>query len=66
PGAVGASESAFMLVFRTFFPVVVLTSAMFMTRLLSFYVVLFVSGVFLFVLHIIVHARKQRRVQPVR
>lgn len=52
PGAVGASEGAFMIVFKSLFPVELLTSAMLVTRGISFYIMLFISGIFIIGIHI--------------
>lgn len=52
PGAVGASEGAFMLVFKNLFPIKLLTSAMLVTRGISFYTLLFISSIFIIGIHI--------------
>lgn len=53
PGAVGASESAFMIIFKNLFPIKLLTSAMLVTRGISFYILLFISSIFILGVHII-------------
>ena len=60
PGAVGASEGAFMLVFKSLFPVELLTSAMLVTRGISFYIMLFISGIFIIGIHIMQKDGKKR------
>ncbi len=52
PGAVGASEGAFMIVFKSLFPIGLLTSAMLVTRGISFYTLLFFSSIFIIGFHI--------------
>ena len=47
PGAVGASEGGFLLLFSLFFPKALLSSAMLLSRGVSFYLFVFVSVVFL-------------------
>lgn len=44
PGALGVSESGFMVLFQTLFPAAVLPSAMMLSRGLSFYLFVAVSG----------------------
>lgn len=44
PGAVGVSEGSFMILFKTLFPVSILTSAMILNRGISFYIFLIISG----------------------
>lgn len=44
PGTVGASEGAFMLVFKSLFPASVLSSAMLVSRGVSFYLFVVISG----------------------
>ena len=53
PGAVGASESAFMRTFKNLFPIKLLTSAMLVTRGISFYIMLFISSIFIIGIHVI-------------
>lgn len=60
PGAVGASEGAFMTVFKTLFPDKLLTSAMLVTRGISFYIMLFISGIFIIGIHIMQKDGKRR------
>lgn len=47
PGAVGASESGFMLIYKTLFPVQLLSSAMLVSRGISFYLLVLLSGIVL-------------------
>lgn len=44
PGAVGVTEGGFMLLFRTLFPSAILGSAMVVSRLISFYLAVVLSG----------------------
>lgn len=60
PGAVGASESGFMLIFRTLFPIQVLNSAMLLSRGISFYLFLMISGVFIVIVKITNNNMKMR------
>lgn len=53
PGAVGVSESGFLLLFRTFFPAAVLNSAMLLNRGISFYLYILISGIVVIFAHII-------------
>lgn len=53
PGSVGASESGFVLIFSTLFPAQVINSAMLLSRGISFYLFLCISGIFLAVVHIL-------------
>lgn len=46
PGALGVSESTFMVLFRTLFPSSVLGSAMILSRGISFYLFVLISGLF--------------------
>lgn len=45
PGAVGSSEGGFLTLFRTLFPVNTLSSAMLLSRGISFYLFVIISGV---------------------
>lgn len=47
PGSIGVSESGFLMVFRLLFPIPVLGEAMLISRGISFYLFLLLSGVFL-------------------
>lgn len=47
PGAVGLTEGGFLLLYRALFPAALLPSAMVLSRGVSFYLVLLVSGLFL-------------------
>lgn len=46
PGALGVSESAFMILFRTLFPTGILSSAMVLSRGISFYLFVLITGIF--------------------
>lgn len=58
PGSVGASEGGFMMLFRTFFPTGVLTSAMLVSRGISYYIFLIISGLVVLGAHFIVKKEK--------
>ena len=58
PGSVGVSEGGFMMLFRTFFPTGVLTSAMLVSRGISYYVFLIISGLVVLGTHFIVKKEK--------
>jgi len=45
PGTVGASEGAFMIMFKTLFPIKFLSSAMLITRGINFYLFIIITGV---------------------
>lgn len=47
PGAVGLTEGGFLLLYQTIFPGALLPSAMLLSRTVSFYFFLLLSGVFL-------------------
>lgn len=45
PGAVGVSEGGFLGIFKFLFPVNLLTSAMLLSRGISFYLCVLISGI---------------------
>lgn len=45
PGAVGASESGFLLLFKTLFPVHILSGSMLLSRGISFYLFVLITGI---------------------
>ena len=45
PGSVGSSESSFLTLFKTLFPVSTLSSAMLLSRGISFYLFVIISGI---------------------
>ena len=47
PGAVGISESGFMVIYRTLFTTKTLSSAMLVSRGISFYLLVLISGIFI-------------------
>lgn len=53
PGAVGVSESGFMVIYKTLFPTKILSSAMLVSRGISFYLLVLLSGIFIAVTHLI-------------
>lgn len=57
PGAVGASESGFMMLFKLFFSSGLLLPAMLLSRGISFYLMLLISGIVSIVAHIISRKR---------
>lgn len=68
PGAVGASESGFMIIYKTLFTVQLLSSAMLVSRGISFYLLVLVSGMILAVTYVLdikrnnyIKVRRKRR-----
>ena len=61
PGGAGATESAFLSLFRVMFPAGMIVSAMLLSRLVSFYLVLLISGFVSFALRL----RRNRGSRPV-
>ncbi|GAA0180386.1 lysylphosphatidylglycerol synthase transmembrane domain-containing protein [Clostridium sediminicola] len=59
PGAVGASEGSFLILFKTLFPTNVLTSAMLLNRGISFYIFLIISGIVSLYAHFISLKQKE-------
>lgn len=53
PGGVGASESGFLMLFKILFPISILNEAMLISRGISFYLFLLLSGIFLLIVWII-------------
>lgn len=49
PGAVGASESGFLMLFKMLFPIPILGEAMLISRGISFYLFLLLTGIFILV-----------------
>ena len=49
PGSVGVSESGFLTLFKLLFPVTVLNEAMLLSRGVSFYLFVFLCGMFILV-----------------
>lgn len=52
PGAVGVGEKGFLVFFKTIFPVQILSSAMLLSRGISFYLMLIISGIGIMFLHL--------------
>jgi len=52
PGAVGATESSFMVLFKIFFSKELILSAMLLSRGISFYAFLLISGIVTIIIHI--------------
>lgn len=52
PGAVGSSESSFLTLFKTLFPSTSLSSAMLLSRGISFYLFVIISGLIVFLIKI--------------
>ncbi len=59
PGAVGASESGFMTLFKLFFPTGMLLPAMLLSRGISFYLMLLISGA----VSVITHCQKSKKIR---
>lgn len=49
PGSVGASEGAFMLIYKSMFPASFLTSGMLISRGISFYLFVIITGIFILI-----------------
>ena len=60
PGAVGASESGFFTIFKLLFSISVINEAMLLSRGISFYLFVFLSGLFLLVKWIIETNEKKK------
>lgn len=53
PGAVGVSESGFMIIYKTLFPIKLLSSAMIISRGISFYLLIMISGFIISIIYLI-------------
>lgn len=60
PGSAGASESGFVTIFRVLFQSSLIVPAMLLSRLMSFYVILLLSGVISLAMHLILSNRRKR------
>lgn len=60
PGSAGASESGFVTIFRVLFQSSLIVPAMLLSRLMSFYVILLLSGVISLTMHLILTNRRKR------
>ncbi len=58
PGAAGATESAFLSIFRVVFQSALIVPAMLLSRLVSFYVILLVSGIISLVMQLVLSHRR--------
>jgi uncharacterized membrane protein YbhN (UPF0104 family) len=58
PGAAGASESAFLSIFRVVFQSALIVPAMLLSRLVSFYVILLISGIVSLVMQLVLSHRR--------
>jgi len=58
PGSAGASESAFLSIFKVVFQSGLVVSAMLLSRLVSFYIILLVSGLVSLVMQIVLSHRR--------
>jgi uncharacterized protein (TIRG00374 family) len=61
PGAVGASEATFMIIFRLLYPPAILASAMVMTRSINLYFMLLINGIAVLFFTSIIIRKYQRR-----
>lgn len=59
PGAMGVSESGFMIMFKMFFPLNLLNSAMLISRGISFYLFVIISGL-LITLYMLIYKRNSK------
>lgn len=53
PGAVGISESGFMVIYKTLFPIQILSSAMLVSRGISFYLLVLLSGIIIAITYLV-------------
>jgi uncharacterized membrane protein YbhN (UPF0104 family) len=60
PGSAGASETGFVTIFRVLFQSSLIVPAMLLSRLMSFYVILLISGVISLTMHLILTQRRKR------
>lgn len=51
PGAVGVSESGFIVIYKTLFPIGILSSAMVVSRVISFYLLVLVSAIIIAIIY---------------
>ncbi len=58
PGAAGASESAFLSIYRVVFQSALIVPAMLLSRLVSFYIILLVSGIVSLVMQLVLSHRR--------
>lgn len=68
PGSVGVSESGFMIMYKTLFPTQLLSSAMLLSRGISFYLCLLISGSILTMIYLLsmIKVNKYQNVQKIR
>ncbi len=64
PGSMGISEGGFMLIYKMLFPTTILSSAMLISRAVSFYLFIVVCGL-LILIYIILNKLKESRAQKV-
>lgn len=60
PGAMGVSEGGFMILFKIFFPASILSSAMIISRGISFYLFVIISGILITIFILIKKFSKQK------
>lgn len=61
PGAVGVSEGSFMIMFKMFFPTAILSSAMIVSRGVSFYLFVIISGLVIVLFMVADRYKKRKR-----
>ena len=61
PGAMGASEGGFMILFKILFPTTILSSAMLLSRGISFYLPLILSAIFIMIYTLINNIKKIKK-----
>ncbi|MEG0291926.1 MAG: lysylphosphatidylglycerol synthase transmembrane domain-containing protein [Anaerovoracaceae bacterium] len=61
PGAVGVSEGGFILLFKTLFPATIINSAVLLSRGISFYLYVVITGLLILVTQCIISAKEKKR-----
>lgn len=60
PGAIGASEGSFLLLFQGVYPVQILAPAMLLTRGINYYVCFVLCGIYMLIYHVCMGKRTER------
>ncbi|MEN6594739.1 MAG: lysylphosphatidylglycerol synthase transmembrane domain-containing protein [Clostridiaceae bacterium] len=63
PGSAGASESGFVTIFRVLFQSALIVPAMLLSRMVSFYVILLISGIVSLIMHFILTRSRKRALE---
>ncbi|MEG0918927.1 MAG: lysylphosphatidylglycerol synthase transmembrane domain-containing protein [Anaerovoracaceae bacterium] len=64
PGAVGVSEGGFMMLFKTLFTTGIISSAVLLSRGLSFYLYVIITGLFILIYQGIMKAKEGKKHEP--